>query len=77
MGHKGPPAQKGGHVMAVYVKEAVIRRAVHREGRRCSREFVEMLDRHVAAKIASACRVHNGGRKTVDAEIGAYIGLGK
>lgn len=57
-----------------FIKASSIRkeaRLLH--GKRVSREFLEAMDRLVERKIRQACEQHNGGKKTLDASVAAYI----
>ena len=59
--------------MATYIVTSHVRRLVNEHGKRCSVEFLEALDRHVAEKIEEALAVHNGGKRTLDATIISYV----
>lgn len=59
--------------MATYIKPTLIRRLVNDHRRRVSAEFLEALDRHVATVVEKAISVHNGGKKTLDATVLAYV----
>lgn len=43
-----------------------VRAIAKANGKRVSKEFLTELDRRVNAKIEAACRVHNGGKVTLD-----------
>lgn len=58
-----------------FVRSSKIRQAANRQGRRVSKSFIHALDAFVQRKIEAACRAHNGGKKTLDFEIAAYVGI--
>lgn len=60
-----------------FVRHGNVRTYVNRQGKRCSREFLALLERFIAIKLETACQTHNGGRKTLDAGVAGYVGLAK
>jgi hypothetical protein len=57
-----------------FIKASSVRkeaRLLH--GKRVSKDFLEALDRLMERKIREACQEHNGGKKTLDASLAAYI----
>ena len=56
-----------------YIKTAAIRKLIKSYGKRTSADFVASLDRYVQAKVEEACKEHNGGKKTLDAALAAYM----
>ena len=57
----------------VYLKRSAIKRRIAESGKRCGKEFLEALDRHVDDVIGRALVVHNGSKKTLDAAVLAYV----
>ncbi len=55
--------------MSAYIKPGSVRKLVKECGKRVGRSFIAELDARVAEKIEAACRVHNGGRKTLDRDV--------
>jgi hypothetical protein len=55
------------------IKSAAVRKLIKSYGKRTSAEFLAQLDRYLAAKIEDACKEHNGGKKTLDAALAAYM----
>lgn len=60
-----------------YIKESAIKKKVNANGKRISKEVLEMLDEMVAAKLQKLIDTHNGGKKTIDATVGTFCGLPK
>jgi hypothetical protein len=56
-----------------YIKTATVRRFLKANGRRVSSEFLLFLDRHIETKLLLASKEHNGGKKTLDTAVAAYI----
>jgi hypothetical protein len=57
-----------------FIKASSIRKEVRLvHGKRVSKEFLYALDRLMERKIREACKEHNGGKKTLDASVAAYI----
>lgn len=59
------------------IKASLVRKLAKQEGRRISKQFLVLLDDYIRMKIQQACRVHNGGRITLNAEIAGLVGLSK
>lgn len=47
----------------------------HLRGRRVGAPFLDVLEAHVCRKLEAACRVHNGGKITLDATIAGHVGI--
>ncbi len=58
-----------------YIRASAVRGQSRGFERRVGRDFLTMLDDFVHAKIESACQQHNGGKKTLDKHVAAFIGL--
>lgn len=57
-----------------FIKASSVRKEVRLiHGKRVSKDFLEALDRLMERKIREACKEHNGGKKTLDASLAAYI----
>jgi len=69
-----PPAESEPKLVRklIYIQKTNTRKLVKRLGKRCSDEFLQALDDLVRKHVVSASKIHNGGRKTLDA---ACLGL--
>lgn len=56
-----------------YLRVSSIKKLAKANGKRVSADFLASLDRLVERKVRSACAEHNGGKKTLDASVAAYI----
>jgi hypothetical protein len=56
-----------------YIKASTVRKFAKSHGKRVSIDFATALDRYVENKVLMACKEHNGGKKTLDAAVAAYI----
>ena len=56
-----------------YIKPASVRKFIKSHGKRTSKEFLEALDRYLEKKLLVALAEHNGGKKTLDASLAAYV----
>jgi hypothetical protein len=56
-----------------YVKSSTVRKFAKSHGKRVSSDFLVALDRYVEAKVLIAAKEHNGGKKTLDASVAAFI----
>lgn len=59
------------------INKKAIKEIAKLHNKRVSKEFIKILDGFVTRKIESACKIHNGGKVTLDAEIAGFIGLTK
>lgn len=59
--------------MSAFIKPTRVRARVKELNRRVSRGFLAALDCYVAEKIEAACKVHNGGRITLNREVAAMV----
>lgn len=59
----------------MYVVASAVKKLVKENGKRCSAQFLEALERHVERVVTNAAKYHNGGKKTVDIEVAAYCGI--
>lgn len=46
---------------------------VKSHGKRTSKEFLAALDRLIERKVKESVAEHNGGKKTLDASLAAYV----
>ena len=51
------------------LKASEIKKLVKEGNKRCSKEFIAALEAAVAKKVAKCIAEHNGGKKTVDADV--------
>jgi hypothetical protein len=56
-----------------HIKSSAVRKFAKSHGKRVSVEFLSALDRYVENKVLIATKEHNGGKKTLDAAVAAYI----
>lgn len=59
-----------------YVRVSKVKELCKSNNKRMSKEFLDSLDRHIRHKIELACKVHNGGKKTLDATVAGFVGIG-
>lgn len=52
-----------------YVRASGVRKRVKENGKRCGRDFLDALDRHIESVVNRCCVQWNGARKTLDATI--------
>ena len=57
------------------VSKKLVREIAKENNRRVSPAFITALETHVEELIKKACRVHNGGRTTLDAEVATWVGI--
>lgn len=62
-----PAKAKAPPVRLEYIQRTKVKALVKQLGKRCSNDFLLALDDVVRRKIVNASRVHNGGRKTLEA----------
>jgi hypothetical protein len=55
-----------------YIKPSAIRAAVKAAGKRTSAEFIAALDGYVERAIQRAIAEHNGGKKTITADVAGH-----
>lgn len=60
---------------AKFVRPSVVRKYLKEKGRRVSPSFIYALDGFIQKKLDQAVAVHNGGKKTVDVEVAAFVGI--
>lgn len=58
---------------ANYIKPAAVKKLIKSHGKRTSKDFIEALDRYVERAVLRATAEHNGGKKTIDADVAAYV----
>jgi hypothetical protein len=54
------------------IKKAGIKQIAKATGKRVGKDYLVLLEEHIRRKVEAACRVHNGGKKTIDASIAAH-----
>ena len=58
-----------------YLNQAAIKAFFKGRGRRVSKTFLHTVDCFLQEKFNLAAEVKNGGKKTVDEEVGIYVGF--
>lgn len=58
-----------------FLKVGALKRFVHARGKLLGRDFLPLMEGHIRRRLDAACRVHNGGRKTLDASVAGHVGL--
>jgi hypothetical protein len=56
-----------------YLKPAAVRKLIKAHGKRTSADFLAALDRYVHDKLLQAVGTHNGGKRTLDSGVAAYV----
>ena len=44
-------------------------------GRRCGKDFLEQINRHIATRIEYAVGIKNGGKQTLDRSVACHVGF--
>lgn len=60
--------------MAKYIVVNAVKKEAKLAGKRVGKDFISRLDAHVDSLVQKACKTYNGGRKTLDLEVAAYVG---
>lgn len=60
-----------------YINQAQIKKLANANGKRVGKDFLFQLDLMIEAKVLKACKVHNGGKKTLDESVAHYLGISK
>lgn len=58
-----------------FLKVSHIKKYVHERDRRTSPSFLLALDAYVQTILDRAVKAHNGGKKTIDAEVAGFVGV--
>ena len=61
--------------LELLIKPSAVKAIAKKYSKRTGKDFLVMLNTHVHKKLAQAIAEHNGGKKTLDGEVGAFIGL--
>lgn len=56
-----------------YLNQSAVRQLVKQNGKRSSSEFLMALDDLVRSRVNAACKVHDGGRKTLSASVLGHV----
>lgn len=57
-----------------YIKASAVRALVKKDyGKRVSHDFLVVLDNYMCNRVRVAAEEHNGGRKTLSADMGGYV----
>ena len=60
------------------IKASEVRKAIKEGGKRCSKDAIEALERHVQGIVQKLIADHNAGKKTIDAALVNYhVGIPK
>lgn len=70
--HLSPTTQTSHLMSTTYIRTSIVRRLAKANGKRVSKAFLYAVDAYIERKIIAACNEHNGGRKTLTADIAAY-----
>jgi len=58
-----------------FIKPAGVRKYLKEKEKRVSPAFLYALEAFIQRKIDQAAAEHNGGKKTLDAEVAGYVGI--
>lgn len=61
--------------MPMLVNQKAIKDFCKKRDRRVSPTFLHAIDRWLVVKLKQACRAHNGGKITLDADVAGYVGI--
>lgn len=56
-----------------YIKASAVRKYCKAHGKRASIMLIATLDRVVETRLDACIKVHNGGKKTIDAGVLSYV----
>lgn len=59
----------------IILKKQVVRDFVHNAGKQLTHEFFMALNDFAFKKLEQACGQHNGGKKRLDIEVAAFVGI--
>jgi len=57
-----------------YLNASAVRKVCKENGKRAGRDFMFNLNAKVCEFVQDACKVHNGGRVTLDAAVAGIVG---
>jgi hypothetical protein len=57
------------------LNKALVKKIAHQHGKRVSPGFLAQLEVHIHSRIEAACKQWNGGAKTLDRDVAAYVGI--
>lgn len=58
-----------------YIKPSAVKKYIRENKKRVSPTFLVAVDRTVGKFLKEAVQVHNGGKKTLDVDIAAFVGM--
>ena len=58
-----------------FIRPAPIRKFAKENNRRIGKGFLYSLDNHISRLLSKAISTHNGGKKTLDASVAAFVGI--
>jgi len=59
----------------VIIRPSAVKAHARLKGRRVSAEAMRYLDEYIQRKLTAACGIHDGGRKTIGANLLAHVGI--
>ena len=57
------------------INQAAVRRLAKELGRRVGADFLEHVERTTRRRLEAACKIHNGGAKTLTANLAVHAGF--
>jgi hypothetical protein len=60
-----------------YINVSQVRKLANSHGKRVGKDFLTLLDAMIERNVIQACKVHNGGKKTLDQDTAIYTGVTK
>lgn len=58
-----------------FINKKAIKELARKNGRIAGKEFIEHLNMFVERKVAQACEVKDGGKKTLTSDVANYVGI--
>ena len=58
-----------------FLNKKAVKELCQKKGRRAGKDFIDRLDYTVERMVEEACKIHNGGKVTLDNEVASYAGL--
>jgi len=58
-----------------YIRTSKVKALCKSLGKRTGKDFLTQLNMHIEKKITEACKVHNGGKITLDGDVAVYVGI--
>jgi hypothetical protein len=64
-----PVPGDSGKIRELILKPSVVKAIIRREGKRCSPDFINLLNRMVIEAVVNLAQMHNGGTKTLRSDL--------